>query len=144
MTTLDDEVGFIEMDEEKWAEHFIPYYNPEDGGESMTFDMYSHKQKGFLRFMREFYPEHVWSIVGTDDLYITNGHHWVNHVAYAITEKPRTIFVYWSSYNLHCTYYNNFLFTQHNRSFYCFSYYIIYFKSLRARKRYSSSCFLSE
>jgi len=80
----------IKLTEDAFDKRFKPLENVEQGQGIYQFDAYDEKDRGFLQFMANSYPSHIWTRIDGDDgcVYAINGWHIVNRIDYLITEVP--------------------------------------------------------
>ncbi len=75
-------MSFIKLTEDQFSQKFKPCENIEQGEGCFQFDAYDDKDSGFLHFMANHYPTHVWTRIDGDDgcIYIINGWHIVDRI----------------------------------------------------------------
>ncbi len=83
-------MSLIKLTEDEFDSQFSPVENIEQGQGVYQFDAYDEKDKGFLKFIAEHYPAHIWTRIDGNNgcIYNINGWHIVNRIDYIITEVP--------------------------------------------------------
>lgn len=77
------------MNYDQWAETYKPMTNHIDKeSDTILYETYG-EELNYIRAKASFRPAHVWTLVdGEDGTYIINGYHFVNRIAYIVTEEP--------------------------------------------------------